>query len=113
VSAQLRAELLKVHSTRTTLGLCAALLSLVVCVVLLHGLAVPAAHLSRRTEQLTLVFGRAELLGSLVAALLGALAFTGEVRHGTIWPTFLVTPRRGRVVVAKWGPACCSAAPLG
>ena len=103
MSAQLRAELLKLRSTRSTLGLGAALLGLIVCVVLLHAVAVPAAHLSQRAEQLTLVFGRAALLGSLFAALLGALAFTGEVRHGTIRPTFLVTPQRGRVVAAKVG----------
>jgi ABC-2 type transport system permease protein len=40
-------------------------------------------------------------LGSLFAALLGALTITSEIRHGTIRPTFLVTPQRGRVVAAK------------
>ncbi len=99
--AQFRAELLKMRSTRTNLGLCAAMVGLVLFVVLLHGFSVPMERVSRRSDQLQLVFGWAALLGSLFAALLGALAITGEFRHGTIRPTFLVTPRRGRVVAAK------------
>jgi ABC-2 type transport system permease protein len=43
-----------------------------------------------------------EMLAPLVyAVLLGALATTGEFRHQTLTPTFLATPRRGRVLVAK------------
>jgi len=101
VTPQLRAELLKLRSTRTNLGLFSAMLGLVLLVVLLHGFAVPAERLSNRVTQLNLVFGWAALLASLFAALLGALSITGEFRHGTIRPTFLVTPRRGRVVLAK------------
>jgi hypothetical protein len=48
-----------------------------------------------------MVFGRGEFLGALFAALLGAMSITGEIRHGTIRPTFLVTPSRGRVLAAK------------
>jgi len=101
VTAQFRAELLKLRSTRTNLGLFSALLGFVLFVVLLHGFSLPVEHISRRSDQLHVVFGWAALLGSLFAALLGALAITDEFRHGTIRPTFLVTPQRGRVVVAK------------
>jgi len=99
--AQVRAELLKQRSTRTNLGLLSALLGLVLLVVVLHGFSVPAEDLGRRSVQLTDIFGRAAMLGSLFAALLGAMSITGEFRHGTIRPTFLLAPRRGSVAGAK------------
>ena len=40
-------------------------------------------------------------LGPIFAALFGAMSFTGEIRHGTIRPTFLGLPQRGRVIAAK------------
>lgn len=40
-------------------------------------------------------------LTSMVMLAVGIGAMAGEYRHGTVVPTFLVTPRRGRVVVAK------------
>ncbi|MBI2756762.1 MAG: ABC transporter permease subunit [Chloroflexi bacterium] len=100
MSAHVRAELLKLRSTRTNLGLFAAMLGLVGFVIALHGFGLPTEALGSRPKQLG-VFGRGELLGTLFAALLGALSITSEFRHGTIRPTFLVTPRRGRVVAAK------------
>jgi ABC-type transport system involved in multi-copper enzyme maturation permease subunit len=101
VSAQLRAELLKQRSTRTSLGLFAAMLGLVVFAVLLHGFGLAAEHVDSSSEQLTVLFGRGEFLGALFAALLGAMSITAEIRHGTIRPTFLVAPWRGRVLAAK------------
>jgi ABC-2 type transport system permease protein len=98
--AELRAELLKQRSTRTSAGLFAAMLGLVLLAVLLHGLGLPAGDLGSTSLQL-MVFGRGEFLGVLFAALLGAMSITTEIRHGTIGPTFLVTPRRGRVIAAK------------
>lgn len=98
--ALLRAELLKQRSTRTCLGLFVAMLSLVLLAVLLHGFGLPAEDLGGTHLQL-MVFGRGEFLGVLFAALLGAMSITAEIRHGTIRSTFLVTPRRARVVAAK------------
>jgi ABC-2 type transport system permease protein len=102
VSAQLRAELLRQRSTRTSLGLFIAMLGLVMFAVLLHGFGLPADDLGDSSdEQLTRLFGPGQNLGTLFAALIGALSITSEVRHGTIRPTFLFTPQRGRIVAAK------------
>lgn len=98
--ALLRAELLKQYSTRTALGLLAAMLGLVLLAEVLHGFGLAAESLGRKSAQL-IVFGRGEFLGVLFAALLGAMSITAEIRHGTIRPTFLAAPRRGRVVAAK------------
>jgi len=101
VSAAVRAELFKHRSTRTGLGLFGGMLALVLFVVLLHGLGLAAGNFGSTSKQLTVLFGWGEVLGALFAALLGAMSITGEIRHGTIRPTFLVTPLRGRVVAAK------------
>jgi ABC-2 type transport system permease protein len=69
--------------------------------MLLHGFGVAAENLASTSDQLTVMFGRGEFLAALFGALLGALSITSEVRHGTIRPTFLVSPWRGRVLVAK------------
>jgi ABC-2 type transport system permease protein len=100
VKAQFRSELFKQRSTQTGLGLFAAMLAIVLLAVALHGVALPARDLATRDNQL-MVFGRGEFLGAVFAALLGAMSMTGEIRHGTIRPTFLVSPARGRVVAAK------------
>jgi ABC-type transport system involved in multi-copper enzyme maturation permease subunit len=96
----LRAELLKQRSTRTGIGLFAAMLGLVLLAVLLHAFGLPAGDLDSTSRQL-MVLGRGEFLGALFAALLGAMSITAEIRHGTIRPTFLFSPWRGRVVAAK------------
>jgi ABC-2 type transport system permease protein len=111
VRAQLRSEVFKLRSTRTGLGLFAAMTGLVLLAVVLHSL-LPAQALASRNNQL-MILGRGEFLGALFAALLGALAVTAEVRHGTIRPTFLVTPRRGRVVWAKVSASVLAGAGFG
>ena len=99
--AQLRAELFRQRSVGASYALFAALLGLVLLAALLHGLGLPAESIDSTSEQLTRVFGWGARLGSLFAGLLGAMAITSEFRHGTIRPTFLVEPRRGRVLAAK------------
>jgi ABC-2 type transport system permease protein len=112
MKAQLRSELLKQRSIQTVPGLFAAMLGLVLTAVLLHGFGLSAADLAKRDTQL-MVFGRGEFLGALFASLLGAMSITGEIRHGTIRPTLLVTPWRGRVVAAKVAASAMIGAGLG
>ena len=100
MTAQLRAELLKQRSTRTALGLFMAMLAVILLAMLLHGIGLAAEVLAPRHNQL-MVLGVGEKLGVLFAALLGAVSITAEFRHGTIRPTLLATPRRGRVIAAK------------
>jgi ABC-2 type transport system permease protein len=101
MSSQLRAEILKQRSTRTDIGLLFSMFALVLFVVLLHGIGLPGKNIAGRSDQVKLVFGWAELLGSLFASLVGVLSITAEYRYGTIRPTLLETPQRRRVVAAK------------
>lgn len=96
---QTRAELLKIRSTRTTLGLVLAMVALVILVALLHGLLSNVGELDGRNDQRDL-FGTGGF-ASLVAVLAGVLVITSEYRFGTIRPTFLFSPRRSTVVEAK------------
>jgi ABC-2 type transport system permease protein len=105
MTALLRAELLKQRSTRTNLGLSAAMVGLVLLAVLLHGLSLPVGNLATRRDQLKVVFGWGGLLSAMFAGLVGAMSITGEFRHGTIRPTLLVSPRRGPVLGAKLATA--------
>jgi ABC-2 type transport system permease protein len=97
----LRTEFLKQRTTKTALGLLAAMAALVLLSVALHGLGLSASSLSTRPNQLRVMIEGGETLGAVFAGLLGALSMTAEIRHGTIRPTFLSIPQRGRVVVAK------------
>lgn len=107
----IRSEWLKQRSTGTNLALFASMAGLVLLAVILHSL-LPADRLGNREAQL-MVMGRGEFLGALFAALLGAMSMTSEFRHGTIRPTFLVTPRRGGVMAAKVSVSIMTGAAFG
>jgi ABC-2 type transport system permease protein len=100
MTAQLRSELLKQRTTRTNLVLLLWMIGLVVLVVLLHDLSFGVDKLSHHDNQMR-ILGLGTSIAALFAALLGALSITSEIRHGTIRPTFLATPRRARVIAAK------------
>jgi hypothetical protein len=99
VIAQLRAELLKVRSTRTTLGLFAGVIGLTLLIVVLTGLLTHPEGLASRHDQRGLFAPGAVAL--IFSGLAGVLLVTSEYRYGTIRPTFLFTPRRARVLWAK------------
>lgn len=112
MTAAVRAELLKQRTIPTTAGLLAGMLGLVLLAVVLHGIGLSTATLADSDNQL-MVLGRGEFLGALFAALVGAMSITAEIRHGTIRPTFLANPRRGRVVAAKIAVGCLFGAGFG
>lgn len=95
-----RAELLKQRTTRTSLVLLVSMAGLTLLLILIHVFSLSSAHLSQADGQLKVV-GWGTITGALFAALLGAMSITGEIRHGTIRPTFLATPKRERVIAAK------------
>jgi ABC-2 type transport system permease protein len=112
VIAQLRSELHKQRSTRTSLLLMAWMVGLVVLVVALHVLSFGATDLSRQSNQMR-ILGLGTAIGALFAALFGALSITAEFRTGTIRPTLLVTPRRTRVIAAKVGASMLAGVGVG
>jgi hypothetical protein len=94
---QVRAEVLKIRSTRTTLGFVAATVVLVVALTLLTGLLSNSLHTVEDQRQLLGLGG----IAGLFSALAGILVITGEYRFGTIRPTFLVSPSWPRILGAK------------
>lgn len=97
--SQLKAELLKVRSTRTTAGLFIGMIGLTLLIVLLTGLlSHPADLVSKHDQRGLFAPGAVALIFSGIA---GVLLVTSEYRYGTIRPTFLFTPRRATVVSAK------------
>jgi ABC-type transport system involved in multi-copper enzyme maturation permease subunit len=96
---QIEAELLKIRSTRTTIGLALGMIALVLLFALLSGLLTKARDLMSSQDQLGLL--SVGSLAGVFSALAGIMLITSEYRYGTIRPTFLFTPRRSRVLAAK------------
>jgi ABC-2 type transport system permease protein len=99
VTGQLLSELRKMRSTRTNLGLLIGMVALLLLMVLLNGLVPKASELVSEESQYS--FLSAGTSAAIFASMIGVMAITSEYRHGTIRPTFVVTPRRLRVVAAK------------
>ena len=96
----IRAELLKLRTTRVFWGYMAAALAFVpVSIALSITSATDAAPLTSG-EGLRGVFSAASA-GGLLLLLIGITMMAGEFRHNTATPTFLITPDRGRVIAAK------------
>ena len=99
MTGQFRAELLKIRSTRTTVGLVVGMVGLILLFSLLTGLLTKAPNLVTTEDQRGLLVVGA--YAGVFSALAGIMLVTSEYRYGTIKPTFVFTPRRSRVVVAK------------
>lgn len=96
--AQLRAELRKMATTRTNVGLFLGMIALILFGVI-AGAFGEEADLAQLINQRELVGNGS--FAAVFAAMIGVMAMTSEFRHGTIRATFVFTPARGRVVSAK------------
>jgi ABC-type transport system involved in multi-copper enzyme maturation permease subunit len=96
---QLRAELLKIRSTRTTIGLLIGLIALALLFTILTCTLTPTSQLFTEQDQISLLsFGS---IAGVFAALAGVMLFTSEYRFGTIRPTSLFNPDRSRLFTTK------------
>lgn len=96
---QVRAELLKIRTTRTTIGLLLGMVALILLFSLLTGLLTSVSSLSTRENQRQML-SLADLAG-VFSALAGVMLVASEYRYGTMRPTILFTPHRSRVLAAK------------
>jgi ABC-2 type transport system permease protein len=108
---QLRAELLKIRSTRTTIGLLVGLIVLALLFTILTCTLSPAAQLLTEQDQSSLLsFGS---IAGVFAALAGVMLFTSEYRFGTIRPTSLFNPNRVRLFASKFTAGVLSGVVFG
>ncbi len=94
-----RAELLKLRSTRTALGLFVVVLVVTLVPLTVLIFAVPKDWLE--TDGVTGFLTTASALVPLVLLVFGILGMTNEYRHGTITYSYLVTPRRWQLMAMK------------
>jgi ABC-2 type transport system permease protein len=97
-----RVELLKIRTTRTPLGLLAATIGITAVITALDaarsgGKFAPPLSTSAGLSFVITITGFALLM----ALILGIIVSSGEFRHGTATITYLGTPNRSRVLVAK------------
>ena len=96
--ALIRSEFLKLRTTRTVYLLFAGIVAISIVTVLDPNHS--AATFDKPfNDQTFLLF--TSMLTRLLIFVLGVRLITDEFRHGTIVPTLLAAPRRGRVVSAK------------
>ena len=97
--AQIRAELVKLRTTRTTIGLILAMIALILLFTLLTGLLTHPGGLASTQDQSQLL--SVTSFAGVFSALAGVLLVTSEYRYGTIRPTVLFNPVRSQVLAAK------------
>jgi ABC-2 type transport system permease protein len=109
--AQIRAEVLKLRTTRTTIGLILVMIPLILLWALLTGLLTHPSGLASREDQRELL--SLSSLAGVFSALAGVLLVTSEYRFGTIRPTFLFNPARSHVLTAKVVVGALAGLPFG
>lgn len=109
MTALLRAEILKVRTTKMWWGLLAGACALTAFQGLITALTAgldPGAGQARTPTladpaMVRTIYGSGFIGAHVIVLVLGIIGMSGEWRHRTITPTFLATPRRSRVLVAK------------
>lgn len=109
MSRLIRSELIKLRTTRMWWGLLLGVVGVVALNVLPSalfagqdfGAGVPATPPLSEIEGLTAVYGAGYQSGYLLVLVLGIIIGAADLRHGTATQTYLATPGRGRVIVAK------------
>jgi ABC-2 type transport system permease protein len=111
----IRVELLKLRTARMTYGLLAAAagLSALFCTLeaVRSGVGKPVAPLYTAAGLNSVITGG--VWSMMFAMALGAIMSSGEFRHSTATFTYLVTPRRERVLAAKAIAAACAGMVFG
>lgn len=96
----LRAELSKVRTTKTAVGLVLGAVGTTALATTAMVLSQPAEQVGRALHQQQFYF-MASIALTTFAAIVGVRSFTDEFRYGSVVPTLLLQPRRDRVLVAK------------
>jgi hypothetical protein len=95
-------ELLKLRTTRTFLfGMASAPVVGALVTLANYSVAGKQGNEPLGPHSFVQALGAPASVITLIALLLGVLGMAGEYRHHTVTTTFLATPRRGQVVVAK------------
>ena len=102
---QIRSEVRKLFATKLWLWLLLGALGFAALVTIIT-IATDGSSTDNPNPPLSTAAGLRNLFsgigaGSVFAIVLGAIGMTGEYRHQTATPTFLASPHRGRVVIAK------------
>lgn len=109
----LAAETLKLRTTRTSAGLGAALVGIITLAALVHVLGFDRQLLGGAVEQRRTLSDIGVTMGLTFATISGALAITGEYRHGTLRSTVLKQPGRLAVLRAKAATQAAAGAVIG
>ena len=109
----IRAELLKLHTMRVTYGLLAAAVAVTALFASLE-----ASRTGRRVAPISTAAGLSSVttatgVAMILAAVLGVIVTSGEFRHGSATLTYLTTPGRIRVLIAKAAAAAFAGAGYG
>jgi ABC-2 type transport system permease protein len=108
----IRAELLKLRTLRTFWWTIAATIAFVPVSIAQAIFAKPPSAGLGSSEGIRNVFS-AGASGGVVVLLIGIAVMAGEFRHNTVTSTFLITPDRKRVIVAKLAASSLVGVALG